>query len=88
MDFLTEGPVHIIKVKQAGITDECVSGEPLNAWMHACIAQCVFNTSMHDAMHAFGRQLIEIISEGTDAARIMYIDAMGGVSFCLPPVVL
>ncbi len=43
---------------------------------------------MHDEMHAFGRQLIEIICEGTDVARIRYIEAMGGVSFCLPPVVL
>ena len=52
--------------------------------MHACIAQCVFNTSMHDAIHVFERQLIEIISEGPDVTRIKYIEATGGYRIVSP----
>ena len=59
-----------------------------NQWMHASIAQCVFNTSMPDAMHVFERQMIEIISEGHDVTRIRHLDAMGGVLWFLPPVAL
>ena len=54
--------------------------------MHACIAQCVFSTSTHDAMHFFERQLIDIISEVLDVTSIKYIKATGGYRIVSPVV--
>ena len=56
-----------------------------NIWMHASIAQYVFNTSMHDAMQGFESQLIQIISEGPVGTRLKYIEATGGGIVLFPP---
>ena len=55
--------------------------------MHACKAQCVFNTNMHDVMHVFARK-IKIISKGPDVTIMAYIEAMGGCMVSFTPLVL